>query len=196
MLTRSARIKRGFFRLGLIGSLPLIFIAIAAYINQIWHPSGAIYALGFPSEIRNFEGKKFLVADGSQLSMRPILDFLDGPNAVKFKTLDGRQFIAYSSRSEKSISADAISELNASIVLMERTNLATVDDWDRVYLANGVWVKCAKVFSCGFPFPNPEKSHLARQPSFELPTIFLICAALWFAVSWIISWLVRGFMAD
>lgn len=190
----SSRVKRGFHRIGLLGVLPSILGAVVATYLQFLTPSGEIYTNGFPASLGNTRPSAVIDPSFGNYEKRMQWEkWLDGNNSTDGTLLDGRK-IRYFSRGQ--VNPVDLSTLNAAIVKFEMDRLAAISEYGEVYQSGSFYFKCPQYSKCDPPFPHRSMGHLDRRLDFSIPIWIMVAGTIWYSLVALISWLIRGFMAD
>jgi hypothetical protein len=191
-MTRAGRVKRGLFRLGLLGIIAAILGALISIVFQFNQPSGKLYSKQVPIQIGSLATKGVTevreTTEGTNLA-----ELLDGQTGKDYRLIDGRIIRTYYTNPK---TQEELRQLNAEIANFEVNNSVPISDYGTTYVASGIAFKCKNYHSCDAPFPISQLSHLDRHMDWFVPFGILVAGAVWFILIWVVSWLIRGFMAE
>lgn len=199
----SQRVKRGFHRIGLLGLIPGVIGAVVVFGYQYLQPSGSYQVAQGGTSIELESGsdwpvlpwastkpgrQEYLDAEKAKLTVErsmkasgSTLRLLDGRELLVWPTPDGRQ-------REMSV--------NRSIVSFEVRRVSPLHEYEGPFFVGPFWVQCKTYSGCDAPFPVAQQAHIVRQSEYSLAAIPLVLGFIWFLLTWVVSWIIRGFMSD
>ena len=193
-MNRASRVKRGFERLAVLGVVPALIGGLVVTGNEYLSPSGEVYAKGVPSFIgASPSGPLWEFPSTDSYKVR---EYLEGPNGFDYELYDGR--IIRVSPKPPIAKAEELLSLNGQLAYNEAGALRSLIRAGQIYKAGKFIFTCKDQYSigCDTPFPKRNLAHIDRKPDKSVATGIIIAGAIWGGLMMLISWLIRGFMAD
>lgn len=203
---KSQRVKRGFHRIGLLGLIPGLLGAIITLAYQYFEPTGGYQVAGATS-IELEAGAELPVTPWA-LTKYGNFEYLESEKAksavekairstgTSLPLLDGRQVMVLTTGQDLLLNEAARMSLNRSIVTYEMRSQRPISYYEGPYSVGSTWVQCKSYSECDAPFPVARHSHISRKSEYLLATIPLALGFVWFLLTWVVSWIIRGFMSD
>jgi hypothetical protein len=197
------RVKRGFHRIGLLGLIPGVIGAVFVLGYQYLQPSGGYQVAhgGTSIELESGSewsvlpwastkpgGQEYLESEKAKLTVEKAMK----ASGTTLRLLDGRELWVWptpeGSQWEMSV--------NRSLVSYEVRRVSPVGEYEGPYLVGSLWVHCKSYSGCDAPFPVARQAHIVRKSEYGLALIPLALGFVWFVLTWVVSWIIRGFMSD